>query len=141
MKIRSLLTVLLAGLIWYGAFYLFFILSGAQNILANPAHQSDKFLRVFMEIEPLPRVVSDSWLVIKGLFVIGFIRYIFIIVWYSNKWFYIKPHAKLMKKFGIAREKESISDSTGKLFLYRLISQNHAHPLPKALFEIGIWLS
>jgi hypothetical protein len=33
-----------------------------------------------------------------------------------------------MKKFGIAREKESISDSTGKLFLYRLISQNHAHP-------------
>lgn len=85
MKLRPFLTVLLAGLIWYGAFYVFFISSGAQNILSNPAHQSGKFLRVFMEIEPLPRMVNDPWLVLKGFFLIGMlIGGVF--VWLSQQW-------------------------------------------------------
>ena len=70
-KLRIILLLLTSGFIWYLSFYVFFILSSAQNILANPVYQSHKFLKVFMELEPLPRMVQDSFLIYKGFYLIG----------------------------------------------------------------------
>lgn len=70
-RYRITFLFLISGLIWYAAFYLYFILSGAQNVLSNPANQSGKFLKVFMELEPLPRMFNDSTLIYKGFYLIG----------------------------------------------------------------------
>lgn len=133
MKLRTLLTVLLCGLCWYGTFYLFFIGSGAQNILANPAYQSSKFLRVFMEIEPLPRVVSDPWLVIKGFFLIG------ILVGLAFVW--VSPHFKgnwLQKglKFGLLHWMLMVP-----WFEFYLPYNVMNEPFSLVLLEAALWLS
>jgi hypothetical protein len=70
--LRKFLAMFLCGPLWFAGMNVFFIYSGAQNLLANPKYQSSKFLDVFMSIEPLPRMVSDQWLVLKGLFITGF---------------------------------------------------------------------
>jgi hypothetical protein len=44
--------------------------SQAQQILADPGHQSEKFLSAFMS-EPYPRMVEDPCLVLKGLWIAG----------------------------------------------------------------------
>ncbi|HMG14999.1 MAG TPA: hypothetical protein VK590_06110 [Saprospiraceae bacterium] len=69
--VRILILFIIGGLIWYGSFYIFFILSNAQGVLANPAYQSSKFLKVFMDYEPLPRMLKDSYLIYKGFYLIG----------------------------------------------------------------------
>ena len=66
-KIRATILLATTGLLWYFALNLFFVYSQAQRILANPDYQSTKFLNVFMSIEPLPRMATDPWLVVKGL--------------------------------------------------------------------------
>lgn len=62
---------LLSGLIWYLSFMTFFIISGAQQFLSNPEHQSEKFLKVFTEIEPLPRVFEDASILYVGVYLIS----------------------------------------------------------------------
>lgn len=69
--IRAALLFILNAPIWYLMMQLFFVQSGAQGILANPAYQSNKFLQVFMQLQPLPRMATDSSLVIKGFFICG----------------------------------------------------------------------
>jgi len=43
----------------------------AQSVLTNPEYQSAKFLAVFGEIEPLPRVAADPWVFPAGVAIIG----------------------------------------------------------------------
>lgn len=57
------------GLAWILALNAFF--GPAQVILANPEHQSAKFLAVFGAIEPLPRAAENGWIVPVGLLVLG----------------------------------------------------------------------
>lgn len=68
------------GIIWYAAMQLFFIMSGAQNLLANPQYQSDKFIKSFMVYEPLPRMIERGF-VLKGLTLTGaFTAFAFVVV-------------------------------------------------------------
>jgi hypothetical protein len=62
-----------SGIVWYGALNLFFVYSGAQNILANPDKQSSKFLKVFTEYQPLPMMATNPSIVWKGLLLVGFL--------------------------------------------------------------------
>ncbi|HEY0740250.1 MAG TPA: hypothetical protein VGD40_02275 [Chryseosolibacter sp.] len=68
---RRVLAVALAGPIWYCNFVIFFVMSGAQAILASPEHQSEKMLANFFSIEPLPRMNFDEWLVLKAFVFCG----------------------------------------------------------------------
>lgn len=69
--LRRLVLIATAGFAWYWSLQLFFVWSGAQQILADPTHQSSKFLKSFVEYQPLPRMVEDSSIVWKGLIIIG----------------------------------------------------------------------
>ena len=69
--VRVIILYLTTGLVWGGCMRLLFITSGAQQVLANPEFQSSKFLKVFMEYPPLPRMAGDAMLVWKGFFVCG----------------------------------------------------------------------
>lgn len=69
----ALFICLTTGLMWrWAGLQLFFISSGAQNILGNSAHQSSKFINAFIA-EPLPRMAIDSSVLTWGLFVVGFL--------------------------------------------------------------------
>jgi hypothetical protein len=69
--VNILILCLTGGIIWYGSFMLFFVFSGAQNILSNPTYQSAKFIHVFTQEQPLPRVFLDPWILYVGLYIIA----------------------------------------------------------------------
>lgn len=69
--LRALAAGLAGGVAWMLALTLFF--GPAQAVLANPAHQSEKFLTVMAQLEPLPRVADAPWTLPVGLLVIGMI--------------------------------------------------------------------
>lgn len=69
---RLIVLFLGSGLVWFAGLNLFFIYSGAQSILGNTDYQSSKFIKVFTEYEPLPRMAADTSIVWKGLLVVGF---------------------------------------------------------------------
>jgi hypothetical protein len=66
---RSLAAGLAGGLAWIAALMVLF--GPAQAVLGNPAHQSEKFLFVMTELEPLPRAAEHGWILPVGLLVIG----------------------------------------------------------------------
>ncbi|MDR8389567.1 hypothetical protein NC796_00370 [Aliifodinibius sp. S!AR15-10] len=66
---RAALSGVAGGLAWLCAMTLFF--GPAQAILANPEYQSQKFLAVFGEIEPLPHIAGAWWILPAGLLAIG----------------------------------------------------------------------
>lgn len=68
---RLLLLFAGCGVVWYYAMRFFFVITGAQNILADPARQSSKFIKNFTEYEPLPRMAADNMMVLKGLMIAG----------------------------------------------------------------------
>jgi hypothetical protein len=68
--LRSMIIVATAGIIWYLSLQLFFVWSGAQQILANPQYQSNKFLAAFTQ-QPLPLMAEDPSIVWKGLLLVG----------------------------------------------------------------------
>src|SRR5262245_43361002 len=76
MTARRASTVLLAGIAggvaWILAMLAF--LGPAQAVLVDPARQSAKFLKVFGEIEPLPKVADQPWILPVGLLVIATIH-------------------------------------------------------------------
>lgn len=88
-KYRKPFAVLTAGIVWFLAMMLFFGLSGAQSILANPDYQSDKFLNAFIG-EPLPRMAQNFIIFPIGLIFIGAVTAI-IFCWLNErinyKWF------------------------------------------------------
>lgn len=67
--LRGPLAGLAGGVAWLVGLLLFF--GPAQRILANPAHQSAKFLAVFAEVEPLPRTAGSLWVLVAGVLTIG----------------------------------------------------------------------
>lgn len=68
---RKAIAAVLAGPVWWVGVMVFFGLSGAQGILANPEYQSEKFLQVFASLPPPPRAAQDPWFIWAGMFVIG----------------------------------------------------------------------
>lgn len=71
--IRIFIALCGCGWVWYAAMQCCFVWSGAQSILANPQHQSSKFIKVFTEYQPLPRMATDKSVLWIGFMVIGFI--------------------------------------------------------------------
>jgi len=69
-KVRKFLVLGSCGPVWYASMRLFFVHTGAQELLANPTYQSEKFLDAFTSA-PLPRMTDDPWLVVKGLLITG----------------------------------------------------------------------
>ncbi|MDX1642502.1 MAG: hypothetical protein R3220_12435 [Balneolaceae bacterium] len=67
--LRSLLAGLAGGVAWILSMMLFF--GPAQAILASPEYQSQKFLAIFGQIEPLPRTAVAGWILPAGLVLIA----------------------------------------------------------------------
>jgi len=59
---RKLIHRIIAMMIFFGP---------AQAILANPNFQSEKFLYVVSQLEPLPRAAENLWILPIGLLMIG----------------------------------------------------------------------
>jgi len=51
---------------WYLSIQIYFVYSRAQQLLANPEYQSNKFLDAFIT-EPYPRMVEDPLLVLNDV--------------------------------------------------------------------------
>lgn len=73
---------------WYIGMMLFF--GPAQAILANPEYQSEKFLKVFTQIEPYPHTASSPWVMYIGLLIISFCySFVFALLidkMHANRW-------------------------------------------------------
>ncbi|MDX1639702.1 MAG: hypothetical protein R3281_17195 [Balneolaceae bacterium] len=67
--LRAVLSGLAGGIVWFLSMLLFF--GPAQAILANPEYQSDKFLTVVGQLEPLPYVIESWWILGVALLFIG----------------------------------------------------------------------
>jgi hypothetical protein len=67
--LRAIIAGLAGGLAWISAMILFF--GPAQAILANPEYQSQKFLYVMGQLEPLPYTAGSWWILPVGLLAIG----------------------------------------------------------------------
>lgn len=68
---RVVVLVMSTGLVWWWCMQALFIWSGAQQVLSNPAYQSSKFIKVFTEYKPLPRMYADRSIFWKGFVVCG----------------------------------------------------------------------
>lgn len=66
---RILISGTVAAAVWYLGLMLVF--GPAQQILANPDYQSSKFLAVFTQLEPLPRMVIQPVAFYIGFLVVG----------------------------------------------------------------------
>ncbi len=67
--LRIFLTGILVTVVWYVGIILVF--GPAQSILADPAYQSQKFLEVFTEMEPLPRMYLQPVAFYFGFLIVG----------------------------------------------------------------------
>jgi len=67
--LRAAVAGLVGGVAWIVSLSIFFGLG--QAILANPLYQSQKFLFVMTQLEPLPRAAQVWWILPVGLLVIG----------------------------------------------------------------------
>ncbi len=66
---RAIISGLAGGVAWICTMILFF--GPAQLILANPEYQSQKFLTVMAQLEPLPYTAEILWILPVGLLVMG----------------------------------------------------------------------
>ncbi len=121
-----------AGVVWCCFMQLLFIYSGAQQILADPARQSSKFLKSFTEYEPLPRMASDNSFVWKGFFVCGiFAATAFLIINSKFKGGWLKRGLL----FGLLHW--AVMTPWFEFYLpYNVMNE----PLVLVLFEAGLWL-
>lgn len=131
-RIRALVLLLLLGQIWYLGMLVFFIYSGAQQILANPAHQSGKFLEAFMVTDPLPRMADDAWLVNKGLFLVG-LTVGCALIFLNGKW--TAPWPQKGVQFGLLLWAVAIP-----WFEFYLPYNVMHEPFRLVLFEAALWL-
>jgi hypothetical protein len=70
--LRAAASGLAGGVTWLVAMTLFF--GPAQMILANPQFQSDKFLYVVTQLEPLPRAATAWWILPAGVLLIAMLH-------------------------------------------------------------------
>lgn len=66
---RILIGGLVASVVWYAGLLLVF--GPAQQILADPAYQSQKFLDVFTKMEPLPKMYLQPGAFYTGFLMVG----------------------------------------------------------------------
>lgn len=66
---RILMGGLVATVVWYAG--ILFAFGPAQQILADPAYQSQKFLEVFTKIEPLPKMYLQPAAFYAGFLMVG----------------------------------------------------------------------
>lgn len=95
--VRSLSAGFAGGLAWIVAMMLFF--GPAQAILANPDYQSQKFLFVVAQLEPLPHTAGAWWILPIGLLAIGLLYGI--VYHFVRKAFPGKPWWKKGIHFGL----------------------------------------
>lgn len=69
-SLRMTVVLLTTGLVWFAALRFFFVISGAQSILADPSKQSSKFINAFIG-NPPARMAVDPGIVWKGLMIVG----------------------------------------------------------------------
>lgn len=130
--IRKILVFLIAGPLWWLGALLFFVYSGAQNVLSNPAYQSEKFLQVFAVLEPLPRMATNLGFIWIGMGIIGlFPAGVFLYLnnklpgnWWQKGLKYGLLHWALVTPW----------------FEFYLPYNVMHEPLPLVLFEVGLWL-
>lgn len=67
--IRGIVSGVIGGVSWFLGMLLFF--RPAQSILGDPELQSEKFLFVVREMEPLTRSIGNTQTLITGLLLIG----------------------------------------------------------------------
>jgi len=109
-----------------------FVQSGAQLILADPKYQSSKFLKVFAEYEPLPRMANDGSIVWKGFFVCGLLAAVGFLmanlllkgIWLKRGLAFGLLHWLLMTPW----------------FEFYLPYNVMNEPMPLVLLESGLWL-
>lgn len=86
--IRGVISGLIGGVAWNFGMKISFW--PAQKILADPNLQSQKFLSVFYNIEPLPRMFDNSWIFTIGLLLVGIfygLVFSFLSDNFSGNWF------------------------------------------------------
>lgn len=128
---RKYIAVLTAGLVWFLALMTFFVFSGAQAVLANPAYQSEKFLRAFTG-EPLPRAAGSFFIVPLGLIFVGAIA-ASVFVWLDGKLNHRWPKKGLV--FGAVHWALMIP-----WFEFYLPFNVMREPLALVLLEMLLWL-
>lgn len=69
--LRITISGILGGIAWLLGMIIFF--GPAQKILGDPQFQSAKFKTVMEQIEPLPRMKGNLWIIVVGLIIIGII--------------------------------------------------------------------
>lgn len=129
---RKILVFPLCGLLWYAGMLVFFVFSGAQHMLANPEHQSAKFLEAFFTTDAPPRMAGDNCLVIKGLLVAGFFMAA-VLVFLNGK--LGGPWYRKGLQFGLICWALAIP-----WFEFYLPYNVMREPLSLALFEAALWL-
>jgi len=66
---RVILTGVVAAVVWFAGMQIVF--GPAQGILANPEYQSQKFLTVFTQLEPLPKIAVQPFAFYLGFLFVG----------------------------------------------------------------------
>lgn len=128
---RKIFAVLTAGIVWFVGILLFFVLSGAQNILANPDYQSRKFLTAF-NAEPLPRMAENPVIVPAGLILAGSLTGL--VFWFLNS----KLDYRWLQKglvFGLIHWALMIP-----WFEFYLPYNVMREPVPLVLLEMFLWI-
>jgi hypothetical protein len=95
--LRAIIAGLAGGLVWISTMILFF--GPAQAILANPEYQSQKFLSVMGQLDPLPYTTGAWWILPLGLLTIGVLYGI--VYHFIRKAFLGKPWWKKGLQFGL----------------------------------------
>jgi len=127
--LRKIFLLIATGIIWYQLMWTLFVRTGAQNILANPELQSQKFLEAFTAA-PFPRM-TETWFMLKGMFVIG--------LFLAGSFIYINDKIKggwIVKGLKIGILFFAVAIPWFEFYLpYNIMLE----PLPLVLFEVLLW--
>lgn len=129
--IRALSAGFAGGIAWIGGMVLFF--GPAQSILANPDFQSQKFLFVVEQLEPLPHTAGAWWILPIGLLAIGMLYGI--VYHFVRKAFPGKPWWKKGVQFGLVAWALMVP-----WFEFYLPWNVMHEPAMLVVFEIVLWM-
>lgn len=131
-SLRKLFALITTGAVWYLAFNLCFVWSGAQRILGDPERQSAKFIKAFVEYQPLPRM-TDVTILWKGFFLCGVLSAAaFLLAGNAPE----RPWWKHALRFAVIHWLIMVP-----WFEFYLPYNVMNEPLPLVLFEAGIWFA
>jgi hypothetical protein len=130
--LRAIISGLAGGLAWICAMILFF--GPAQAILANPEYQSQKFLTVMGQLEPLPYTAGAWWILPVGLLTIGVLYGI--VYHFIRRAFPEKPWWKKGLQFGLVAWVLMVP-----WFEFYLPWNVMHEPVLLVAFEMALWLA